>query len=97
MQQMTMAIAGMSCGGCVSTVRKALGDVPGTYVDAVSIGSATVSYDAMKTTPATIAHAVSAAGYVATAPGMPAADAMPVAVGGGCCGGGSTGGGSCCG
>ncbi len=63
MQQLTMPISGMSCGGCVSTVRKALEALSGTHVDSVTIGSATVTYDASQTTPAAIAQAVSDAGY----------------------------------
>ncbi|MEP6496070.1 MAG: heavy-metal-associated domain-containing protein [bacterium] len=63
MQQLTMAISGMSCGGCVTNVRKALGALSGTHVDSVTVGSATVTYDAAQTTPAAIAQAVSDAGY----------------------------------
>ena len=58
MQQTTMAIAGMSCGGCVSAVQKALRAVPGARVDDVTVGSATVSYDASLTNPAALAQAV---------------------------------------
>ena len=63
MQQLKMTIDGMSCGGCVSTVEKALRALPGIRVDAVKVGSATVSYDATRTTPAAIAQAVTNAGY----------------------------------
>ena len=38
MQQTTMAIAGMTCGGCVSAVQKALRAVPGAPVDDVTGG-----------------------------------------------------------
>ncbi len=85
MEQMTLTISGMSCGGCVTNVRKALGAIPSTRVDAVAVGSATVSYDASRTTPAAIAQAVRDAGYEL------ATDGVPVAVGAvadGCCGGG---------
>ena len=96
MQQTTMAIAGMSCGGCVSAVQKALRAVPGVHVDDVTVGSATVSYDASQTNPAALAQAIRDAGY------RPLTAALPVAAGttdsaGGCCGGNSNGGGSCCG
>ena len=96
MQQTTMAIAGMSCGGCVSAVQKALRAVPGARVDDVAVGSATVSYDASLTNPAALAQAVRDAGY------RPLTAALPVAAGatgaaGGCCGGNSNGGGGCCG
>jgi hypothetical protein len=36
MQQLTMAISGMSCGGCVTNVRKALVALSGTHVDSVT-------------------------------------------------------------
>ena len=96
MQQTTMAIAGMSCGGCVSAVQKALRAVPGARVDDVTVGSATVSYDASLTNPAALAQAVRDAGY------RPLTAALPVAAGAtgaasGCCGGNSNGGGGCCG
>ncbi|MEO7962766.1 MAG: heavy-metal-associated domain-containing protein [Gemmatimonadaceae bacterium] len=88
MQQTTMAIAGMSCGGCVSAVQKALRAVRGARVDDVTVGSATVSYDASLTNPAALAQAVRDAGY------RPLGAAIPVAAGstgadGGCCGGSS--------
>lgn len=63
MQQATIAIAGMSCGGCVSAVQKALGAVAGARVDDVTVGSAAVSYDASRTNPAALAQAVRGAGY----------------------------------
>ena len=84
---MTLAIAGMSCGGCVAKVRTALGAIPGARVDAVAVGSATVSYDATRTTPATIAEAIHDAGFELVPAGASvAADATGVAVGD-CCGG----------
>lgn len=82
MRQITMAISGMSCGGCVKRVTQALSTIPGTRVDAVTVGSATVSYDESRTTPAAIDRAVREAGYQ---PG-PVGAAVPVAPGGGCCG-----------
>ena len=63
MRHIAMTIAGMRCGGCVRAVRKALGAVPGTCVDEVSVGSATVSYDASIASPAAIAEAIGYAGY----------------------------------
>ncbi|MEP7361344.1 MAG: heavy-metal-associated domain-containing protein [Chloroflexota bacterium] len=88
---MTFAISGMSCGGCVSSVRKALGAVPGAHVDDVTVGSATVSYDASRTNPAAISQAVRDAGYEPVNPG---ARATAGATSGG---GGGRKGGSCCG
>ena len=87
MQQFKMTIDGMSCGGCVSTVEKALRAVPGIRVDAVNVGSATVSYDATRTTPAAIAQAVTDAGYEPLGAGTPVAAGAPRATSGGCCSG----------
>jgi copper chaperone len=88
MQQLTMAISGMSCGGCVTNVRNALGALSGTQVDAVTVGSATVTYDESQTTPVAIAKAVTDAGYEpvdsATLVGA-AAGAGTTGTGGGCC------------
>ncbi len=53
----------MSCGGCVSNVRKAIEGLPGAHVDAASVGSASVSYDEARTTPGAIAQAIRDAGY----------------------------------
>lgn len=64
MRQETIFISGMSSGDCVNTVRKALAAALGIYVDAVTMGSATVSYDASLTTTAAIAEVVRRAGYV---------------------------------
>ncbi|MEO7084209.1 MAG: heavy-metal-associated domain-containing protein [Gemmatimonadaceae bacterium] len=86
MQQMTMAISGMSCGGCVTNVRNALGAVSGTHVDSVTVGSATVSYDASQTTPTAIARAVSDAGYQPV--GHPATAGAAVGAGKAAAGGG---------
>ncbi|MEP7383143.1 MAG: heavy-metal-associated domain-containing protein [Gemmatimonadota bacterium] len=81
MQQATLGISGMSCGGCVSTVRKALDTVPGIRVDAVTVGSATVSYDESQTTPAAIAQVIRDAGYEPITAGAP----VTAGAGGGCC------------
>ncbi len=89
MQQMTIAISGMTCGGCVSAVRNAVGAVPGAHVDAVTVGSATVSYDATRTTPAAISQAIRDAGYEPVTEGATAGAAAG--------GGGDRKGGSCCG
>ena len=80
-RQIAMTIAGMSCGGCVSAVRKALGAVPGTCVDEVSVGSATVSYDASIASPAAIAEAIGNAGYRVRAERMSGANAVSMASG----------------
>jgi copper chaperone CopZ len=107
MEQMTLAISGMSCGGCVTNVRTALGAIPGARVDTVAVGSATVSYDVTRTTPAAIAQAVRDAGYDLVSAGTPvaagatdavdaAAAAAAAVVAGDCCGDGASGRRSCC-
>jgi copper chaperone len=66
MEKSSFAIDGMSCGHCVSRVRQTLAATAGVrVVDDVSIGAASVSYDAAVTSAAKIAGAVSAAGYPA--------------------------------
>jgi copper chaperone CopZ len=90
MQQLTLAISGMSCGGCVTNVRKALGALSGTHVDSVTVGSATVTYDASQTTPAAIAQAVRDAGYQPV-------DSRPIAGAAVGAGNAGTGDGGCCG
>lgn len=70
MDSMKLKISGMSCGHCVGAVTRALKGLPGVQVDEVSIGSATVSYDAAATSAERIAQAVEDEGYpvVETAP-----------------------------
>jgi copper chaperone CopZ len=67
MEKLTLAIDGMSCAHCVARVRQALAAVPGVETSDVTIGSASLTYDAAATTPARLAEAVSAAGYPARA------------------------------
>ena len=67
MEKLSLVIEGMSCGPCVSSVKQALAATPGVRVEDVSVGAATVAYDAATTTPERIVGAVSAAGYPAHA------------------------------
>jgi copper chaperone CopZ len=67
MEKLTLAIDGMSCGHCVARVKQTLAAAPGVHVDDVSIGSASVTFDAAATSAEKIAGAVSAAGYPARA------------------------------
>lgn len=64
-QDLTLAIDGMSCGHCVARVSKALTAVPGVAVDDVQIGRARVRFDPGKTSVANIARAVDEVGYPA--------------------------------
>ncbi|MBK5188994.1 MAG: heavy-metal-associated domain-containing protein [Gemmatimonadaceae bacterium] len=65
METLKLAIDGMSCGHCVSRVRQTLAATPGVQVGEVSIGAASLTFDAATTTPEKIAGAVTAAGYPA--------------------------------
>ena len=59
-------ISGMSCGHCVMAVTKGLKELDGVNVKKVDVGSADVSYDDAKTSPANIERVVEDAGYAIT-------------------------------
>lgn len=63
MERMSIPIGGMSCGGCVNNVRKALAAIPGVEVQDVRVGSATVAYDPAVVEPGVIRQAIAQAGY----------------------------------
>jgi copper chaperone len=63
MEQMSLRIAGMSCGGCVSSVRNALTRLPGVQVRQVDVGSATVAYDPNVISPESVRRAIVNAGF----------------------------------
>ncbi|QSO50461.1 heavy-metal-associated domain-containing protein [Alicyclobacillus curvatus] len=61
----TFAVKGMTCGGCVNSVTKALKNVPGvedTNVDLAG-AQATVTFDETKTNLDALKEAVEDAGY----------------------------------
>jgi len=63
-----LKVTGMTCNGCVNTVRKALEGVPGVetaHVD-LAAGSAQVSYDPARTSTEAMVKAVGEAGYSAS-------------------------------
>lgn len=66
----TLAVTGMSCGGCAGSVQRALAQHPGVRSAAVNLAqeSATVEFDAAATTPDALAETVRAAGYGAEPP-----------------------------
>ncbi len=64
MNQITIPINGMSCGGCVRNVQQALGRLPGVVVEKVTVGSATVKYDPSVTDRDAIFATIERAGYV---------------------------------
>lgn len=63
-QRLHLEIDGMSCGSCVSHVRKALERVPGLKVERVSVGAADVV--ASLSENAAIQQAIEDAGYEVT-------------------------------
>lgn len=65
MEKVTLKVDGMSCGHCVKAVEKALQSVEGVSLEALAIGSATVSFDPTRTTLGALIDAVSDAGYEA--------------------------------
>jgi copper chaperone len=67
MTRTTLKIDGMSCGHCVTAVKKALLDLDGVTVENVAVGTATVQYDPAVASPEKIAEAISDAGYTAAA------------------------------
>ena len=69
MTRTTLKIDGMSCGHCVASVNKALGQADGVTVATVALGTAAVEFDPTTTSPEKIADAVSKAGYLARVTG----------------------------
>ena len=67
MENLTLHIEGMSCGHCLNAVSKALTSLDGVQIDSVRIGRADVHYDPARIDVASIAAAISAEGYRATA------------------------------
>jgi copper chaperone CopZ len=65
--KITLAVTGMSCGGCVGSVQRALQSQPGVASAAVSLAlkNATVEFDPATTSPDALVEAVRATGYAA--------------------------------
>jgi copper chaperone len=63
-----LKVSGMTCNGCVNTVRKALEGVPGVQSADVDLaaGKAQVTYDPARTSTEAMVTAVGAAGYTAS-------------------------------
>lgn len=83
MQTEQIQVTGMTCGGCTSSVTKALRAINGVDDVIVSLasGQATVQYDEKLTSPEQLQSAVKEAGY-----GVAASDNPDMALGKGCCG-----------
>lgn len=63
MTEVTIKIEGMSCQHCVMRVKNAIDAVPGVTKSDVTIGSATIKFDELKTKNEDIIAAVEKAGY----------------------------------
>jgi copper chaperone len=59
----TFTIQGMSCGGCVNSVKRLLSAVPGIVPLHVEVGSATVQIDPAKATADQAKAAIERAGF----------------------------------
>lgn len=64
-QRITLEIEGMTCDHCVRAVRGRLEKTPGVVVEAVAVGSATVTIDPSRATTADLQDAISDEGYTA--------------------------------
>jgi copper chaperone len=67
METTTIKIAGMSCGGCTSSVTKVLSETPGVARVEVSLtpGQAVVDFDPTSVTRAALCAAIDDAGFEA--------------------------------
>lgn len=65
METTTLPVKGMTCMGCVSSVKRVLGNLPGVTQTEVSLekAQATVTYDAGKTSLEALKSAITDAGY----------------------------------
>lgn len=82
MQTQQLKVTGMTCGGCVGKVTRALNEVKGVHDAKVSLptGEASVEYDERLTSPDQLEAAVQRAGYAVGAAEPGSADRK-----GGCC------------
>jgi copper chaperone len=67
MQQLELSITGMTCNGCVNSVRNALSRVPGVRDAEVTIGAATVTFDPAVANAEAIRGAITKAGFALAA------------------------------
>ena len=65
MQTEILKITGMTCGGCVTSVTRALRGIPGVgdVTVVLATGDATVQYDERETSPDQLKSTVERAGY----------------------------------
>ena len=83
MQTEQLTVTGMTCGGCTSSVKKALEALYGVkdVIVSLSTGQATVQYDEILTSPQQLKLAVKEAGY-----GLDASNTTTQPQTKGCCG-----------
>ena len=65
MENLSFAVEGMSCGGCVASVKRVLEALPGVANVNVTLqpGRATADYDPARVTAEALREAVRSAGY----------------------------------
>lgn len=65
MENITLDVTGMTCMGCVASVKRVVGALPGvSQVDVVlESGKVSISYDASQAQPAQFKQAIQDAGY----------------------------------
>ena len=63
MKKIAISISGMTCGGCVNSVRNALLQISGVTDAQVKVGAARVTYDPVRTSPEVLRGAIVRAGY----------------------------------
>jgi copper chaperone len=68
MNTIQLTVTGMTCGGCVNSVKKVLAALPGVQNVEVTLepGQANVEYDPAKIAPAALVQAIIDAGYGVT-------------------------------
>jgi copper chaperone len=68
MTTIQLSVTGMTCGGCVNSVKKVLAALPGVKNVEVTLepGQANVEFDPTKISPAALVQAVIDAGYGVT-------------------------------
>lgn len=68
MNDITLNVTGMTCGGCVNSVHKVLTALPGVQNATVTLvpSQAQVTFDPQKTDPATLIKAIKDAGFGAS-------------------------------
>lgn len=65
MNEITLTVTGMTCGGCVGSVQRVLSAIPGVQSAEVTLipGQARVMFDPARTDRAALVQAITAAGF----------------------------------